>query len=124
MASRNRIHKSSLQRHRGPTHTHDYPVKSRKRRDEEEGTVEPKYGTDRQLEWDEEGSALETDLEYGAGERLDDEDLTDPRPQRVRKRRGGESEEAIPEFDEGFQDDESARTNYDNADKIYPPSWH
>lgn len=123
MASRNRIHKSSLRRNRGATHTHDYPVSSRKHEGEEEGTVEPKHGLDEQLDFDEEGASLEADLEYGSGERLDDEDLTDPRPQRVRKRRGGQSEESIPEFDEGFSDDETARTNYDNADRVYPPLW-
>lgn len=123
MASRNRIHASPHRRHRGPTHTHDYPVKGRKQRDDEEETVEPKYGVDREMDWDEESAALSTDLEYGSGERLDDEDVTDPRPQRLRKRRSARSEESIPEFNEGFYDDERAREHYDDADKVYPPAW-
>jgi hypothetical protein len=74
MSERDRIHQSSIRR---PLHGsgagRDHPVqgrgKTRGRR--KTGTVEPKYGTGRSLDWTEERRALDTDRDYGAGNSLD-----------------------------------------------------
>lgn len=74
----------------------DQPVEGRKSKDADKGTVEPKYNTERETKWDEEGEKLQTDRDYGSGNSVEqpgmEDDNTDPRPY----------------------------NNYDDYDKTYP----
>jgi hypothetical protein len=124
MATRNRIHKSSLHRYRGPTHTHDFPVEGRKKRRAEEGIVSPRYNTEREMKWDQEGRNLQTDRDYGSGSRAErpiEGNRYAPQIGREGKAPGDLTRRSY--WNDADYEEPRPHNNYDDYDRVYPPSW-
>lgn len=105
MASRDRIHRSSINRRRGPTHTRDYPVAGGKKRRAEDGIVSPEY--DRKT--------------ARRNEEIEQQNRHAPGIGRKRLAEGDYYRESYWDAEE-FQESRPPHNNYDDYDRIYPPS--